>query len=218
MNFTVQFQMMIFFEKPVWICRGTHTISAFSRWRADLNRARGEQEHTAAHLATGRRWTHTRSSAAHFGCGLLTPKPLCRISLSLSLGFLIWLFFYPFTTQQDEALERQPLDKVTQFFAHGNSNAKELELFSAEGWGENITLKQKNVSSSRGQAAVTHRRRSWPAAPAPGGPTVRRLPEQSGWPPSPGVPTSQSFLILLSTHPFEPCVRHGLWFFANLKG
>ena len=30
-------------------------------------------------------------------------------------GFLTWFFFYPFTTQQDKALERHPLDRVTQF-------------------------------------------------------------------------------------------------------
>lgn len=29
--------------------------------------------------------------------------------------FLTWFFFYPFTTQQDKALERHPLDRVTQF-------------------------------------------------------------------------------------------------------
>ena len=128
----------------------------------------------------------------------------------------MWFFFYPFTTQQDKALERHPLDRVTQFFANGNTNAKELELFSAEGWTAKCCAEKKNVSSIQrlGCGDTLHM-------------TVVHFtwhPEEKHSPPLPKEPGrsqsgcfSTSQIILLGSCPFLSAMCCDLYFFPPVQ-
>lgn len=76
----------------------------------------------SANLSVVELWTHTKSSMLFHKTGSRASSPWRLFSLLpvdskdfFFFGFLMWIFFYPFTTQQDKALERQPLDRVTQF-------------------------------------------------------------------------------------------------------
>lgn len=126
----------------------------------------------------------------------------------------MWIFFYPLTTQQDKALERQPLDRVTQFL--------QMEMLMPKNWNclvpraEEKTLcrTKKHVSSIQrlGHSDTRHTTVALLRL-APRGKHSHLLPEQPGWSQSSYFPTRQITLFFSLLCGFDFNVFWALFFF-----
>ena len=112
----------------------------------------------------------------------------------------MWFLFYPFTTQQDKALERHPLDRVTQFLQMETPMPKNWNCLVQRDEQKMLcwTKERKHHSKVRLQWHPAHD--CGPLHLAPEEKHSPPLPKQPGWSQSGYFPTSQ--IILLGSCPF----------------
>lgn len=129
----------------------------------------------------------------------------------------MWIFFYPFTAQQDKALERQPLDRVTQF--------SQMEIPMPKNWNCLVQRAEEKApcwAKERKQHSKVRLERQaahdcGPLHLAPRGKTLPSLPEQAGWSQSRSFSHQPNYFILLDSCPFLMRVYCDLYFFPNSK-